>query len=84
MITRCYRCCYFCLPTCFLPPPPPGPPDSHGVATLAGQVWAVGGWSATHKDLASVEVYDPVLNTWQAGVPLPHACYDATCAVLLH
>ena len=53
---------------------------SHGVATLHGEVWAVGGF--VDGDLASVEVYSPRLNTWRAGVLLPHSCYDGTCVVV--
>ena len=58
----------------------------HGVAALHGEIWAVGGrWrdaEQTLHSLSSVEVYSPQLNTWPAGVPLPHACYCGTCVVV--
>ena len=55
--------------------------DSHGVAALHGEVWAVGGGGG-NAGLASVEVYSPRLNIWRAGVPLPHQCFDCTCVVV--
>ena len=58
----------------------------HGVAAVHGEVWVVGGLTVAmpydFKTLASVEVYSPRLNTWRAGVPLPHATMRASCVVL--
>ena len=58
----------------------------HGVVTLNGEVWAVGGaWLDADHTLharASVEVYSPQLNTWRAGVPLPLAWNYSTCVVV--
>ena len=54
---------------------------SHGVAALHGEVWSVGGQD--DDELASVEVYSPQLNTWRAGVALPHSCFDGTCDALV-
>ena len=61
--------------------------DRHGVAALQGELWVVGGWSrvvggGAASLTASVEVYNPRLNTWHLGVPLPHACADAGCVVV--
>ena len=52
----------------------------HGVATLNGEVWAVGGEGSDGDALASVEM--PRLNTWRAGVPLPHGRLRAACVVV--
>ena len=49
------------------------------------QVWAVGGWSRTGLEpikLAEVEVYNPQVNMWRPGVPLPRPCVDGACTVV--
>ena len=56
---------------------------SHVVAAVRGELWTVGGRSAsTNQALAAVEVYSPWLNAWRMGVPLPHAWCGGACAVV--
>ena len=55
---------------------------SHGLAALHEEVWAVGGGHDGAAGRASVEVYSPRLNTWRAGVPLPHTCFNCTCVAV--
>ena len=54
----------------------------HGVAALSGEVWAVWGLRSGGRIGATVEVYSPRLNTWRAGVPLPHGRLRAACVVV--
>ncbi|MFN8581348.1 MAG: kelch repeat-containing protein [Gemmatimonadaceae bacterium] len=42
-----------------------------GAQTLAGQIYVVGGVSATGVPNATVSVYDPPSNTWTTTTPLP-------------
>ena len=52
-----------------------------GVAAMHGEVWAVGGCPSGFgvETFTAVEVYSPWLNTWRAGVPLPHAWSWGQC-----
>ena len=61
--------------------------SAYGAAALHGELWAVGGGAWEDADqsfhgIASVEVYSPRLNTWRAGVPLPHTCFNCTCVAV--
>ena len=47
--------------------------DSHGMATLDGKLYAVGGYNGDDGPLSSMEQYDPVMNAWEAAAPLTAA-----------
>lgn len=51
--------------------PLPAPRQEVGVATLAGRIYAVGGFDVHERSVNTVERYDPVSNTWQRMAPLP-------------
>jgi N-acetylneuraminic acid mutarotase len=55
-------------------------------ATVAnGKIYAIGGQGPTidiDTALASVEIYDPVANTWSAGKPMPNGRYGCAAAFL--
>ena len=51
-------------------------------ATLDGRVFVIGGLSATGATLATVEVYDPVTDTWTSGPEHPVAIHHPMAAVL--
>lgn len=54
------------------------PLDSPGVATLAGELWVVGGLlprvgtDAIGKATDKVQIYNPAQAQWRTGPPLPH------------
>ncbi len=51
-------------------------------ATLAGRVYAIGGFDEKDRLLANVEIYNPKRNKWTPGPALPRRRGDASAAVL--
>src|SRR5258705_331796 len=49
--------------------PLPTPRAYLGAVVLQGKIWAVGGYSGSN--LANLDVYDPVTDTWSAKAPMP-------------
>ncbi|MBC2581761.1 S8 family serine peptidase [Clostridium sp. DJ247] len=73
----------------------PTPRAKLATAVVNGKVYAIGGNNdaTQYPDpmyaeeyissvLDTVEIYDPVLNTWTTGAPLPIPCYSAEAAVV--
>ena len=54
--------------------------DSHSVAVLDGNLYAVGGYNGDY--FSSVERYDPALDAWEAVAPLTLARFGAGAAAL--
>lgn len=59
------------------------PREGHGVAVAGGRLYAIGGSTSDNVLIASVEVYDPVANTWDATPgPMPTARSHFATAVV--
>ena len=41
------------------------------VAALEDKIYVVGGTNANGKEIADVQIYDPLADTWSSGTPLP-------------
>jgi hypothetical protein len=53
-----------------------------GLCEVGGMLYASGGFDAEHDQLASVECYDPILDTWSAAPALPRGRFGHyACAV---
>jgi Protein kinase domain/Kelch motif/Galactose oxidase, central domain len=54
--------------------------EGAGAASFGGQLWVIGGNSATagHDPLASVQVFDPRSDGWRAGPSLPQPVGEAS------
>jgi DNA-binding CsgD family transcriptional regulator len=57
------------------------PRSSMAIATFEGKIIAIGGRSSLGV-LSSVEMYDPISNTWSTLKEKPTAVYDASAAVI--
>jgi hypothetical protein len=44
---------------------------------LGEQIWVAGGWTASGEATASTQFYDPAINSWGLGPPLPVALHHA-------
>ncbi len=44
---------------------------------LDRRIWVAGGLTASHEPTASTQVYDPVINSWAQGPPLPEPVHHA-------
>ena len=56
-----------------------------GVA-LGGKIYAIGGQTGDRhaaRDVANVDIYDPVTNTWSAAAPLPDPRSHTNCSTLV-
>ena len=51
----------------------PSPVANIGAAVLNGRIYVPGGLAEDGELLATVEVYDPLTDTWEQGPPLPQA-----------
>jgi hypothetical protein len=61
------------------------PRNALAAAVANGRIYAIGGQGPTidiDTALASVEIYDPVANTWSAGQPMPNGRYGCAAASL--
>ncbi len=50
------------------------------LAAFAGRLWAIGGYNEDHQELASVESYDSLTDSWREEPPLalgPRSCHAA-------
>ncbi len=47
------------------------PRTEHLAAAYNGKIYVFGGYDTNKTHLTSVEIYDPVANTWTAGAPIP-------------
>ena len=52
-----------------------------GVAALDGRIYVVGGF-AGFADVATVEVYDPAIDSWRDAAPIPAALHHANLAAV--
>ena len=64
-----------------LAPLPAGPRQETAVAALDGGVWVLGGFDASGRVVATVEIYDPISDTWRRGPDLPVPMHHANVAV---
>jgi hypothetical protein len=48
-----------------------------GAAVLDGRVWVAGGLTAPAEATASTQFYDPTIDSWELGPPLPEAVHHA-------
>ena len=55
----------------------------HGVATVGGYLYAVGGFDTPEKTLATVECYNPATNVWTAVAQMTTARYWHGTATVL-
>jgi N-acetylneuraminic acid mutarotase len=64
----------------------PMPTARQEVAVVAydGRVWVIGGFGTSAEPVATVEVYDPALNLWEARAPLPVPVHHPAAAVADH
>jgi N-acetylneuraminic acid mutarotase len=44
---------------------------------LNGRIWVAGGLTSSIEPTASTQVYDPVINSWEQGPPLPEPMHHA-------
>ena len=44
---------------------------------LDGRIWVAGGLTPSHEATASTQFYDPVINSWELGPPLPEPVHHA-------
>ena len=44
---------------------------------LDGRIWLAGGLDSSSKATASTQFYDPAINSWDQGPPLPEAVHHA-------
>ena len=57
-----------------------GPRQEVGVATLAGEIYVIGGFDESNAAVADVEAYNPTTNTWRRVAPLPMALHHPNVA----
>jgi N-acetylneuraminic acid mutarotase len=48
-----------------------------GAAVLDGRIWVAGGLTTPTQATASTQFYDPTIDTWESGPPLPEAVHHA-------
>jgi len=46
-------------------------------AVLDGRIWVAGGLTPSHEATASTQFYDPTINSWSEGPPLPKPVHHA-------
>jgi hypothetical protein len=46
-------------------------------AVLDGRIWVAGGLTDSHQATASTEFYDPTIDSWESGPPLPEPVHHA-------
>ena len=63
-------------------PIPTGVVSPAGTAVIKGKIYVVGGQDSSGNVIADTQIYDPVANTWTAGVPLPTPTGDGSAAVV--
>jgi N-acetylneuraminic acid mutarotase len=51
-------------------------------AVLGGQLYVVGGVNSKHKTVGTLEVYDPVANSWTTGPSMPTPRFDMAVGVI--
>jgi N-acetylneuraminic acid mutarotase len=51
---------------------------------LDGRIWVAGGLTASNKATASTQYYDPAINSWEQGPPLPEALHHAMLVTYRH
>ena len=44
---------------------------------LDGRIWVAGGLTPSNEPTASTQVYDPAINSWEQGPPLPEPMHHA-------
>jgi N-acetylneuraminic acid mutarotase len=44
---------------------------------LDGRIWVAGGLTPSNEPTASTQVYDPAINSWEQGPPLPEPVHNA-------
>ncbi|MDJ0833418.1 MAG: kelch repeat-containing protein [Gammaproteobacteria bacterium] len=47
--------------------------DNHAAVVLNGKIYVIGGLDSNSNELLSMEIYDPVADSWSIGAPLPAA-----------
>ena len=65
-------------------PPMNTPRESHSLAVLDGELWAIGGINGSERGylLQSCERLDAATNVWVVGPDLPMSRSDHCCAVI--
>jgi N-acetylneuraminic acid mutarotase len=53
-----------------------------GTAVVDGKIYVIGGWSSENSPLSVVEVYDPVIDSWDTKTPMPTARGFFGCTVV--
>ena len=56
---------------------------AHVTVGARGKVYAIGGWSCSGTGTKATEIYDPQLNTWTMGAPLPDHNHSAAAYGIL-
>lgn len=63
--------------------PLPVPRQEHPTLAYEGEIWIFGGYDDTIRNLATVDVYDPVADSWRTDVaPMPTAMHHANVAAV--
>jgi N-acetylneuraminic acid mutarotase len=62
--------------------PMPAPREDHGVVTIDGKIYAIGGTAHQDAQIRRNEEYDPATDKWRALAPMPRGTHHVALAAL--